>query len=590
MKFEKMSQAFVLAFLCLVILFSLTSCQEVKVISGADGKNGLDGKSAYDLAVQEGFEGTLEEWLFLLKGEDGKDGKDGERGEDGEHGLSSYELAVQDGFDGGLDEWLKSLQGEDGTSAYELAVQNGFEGTLEEWLNFLKGEKGENGERGLSAFELAVQEGFEGTLEGWLDSLKGEEGNGIVSVLKTDTNDDFDTFTITYSNGESSSVTIEKNNANDPSGGVCALIASSTPNAMPTLSTTKKTFTLPLDTLLIDSRLPGGWISITKNCSTVTWTLETSAICIYYDISNNSLLACAYNEVPEYKDYILVCAIRNNGTNNYATCSLPVTIDGNEAENETSQNEVVCWGDHSIRAVSHRGYSKGAPENTLSAYRLAKQKGFQYVECDVSFTMDGVPVLLHDETIDRTSNGSGMISGLTFDELQAFDFGSWFSADYAGEKIPSFEEFILLCRNLGLHPYIELKSGLTRERAQVLVKLVKRYGMENKVTWISASINALTYIRSCDDSARLGFIVADIGPISISDAKTLQTEHNEVFIDVLYSNLTEEKALLCLDADLALEVWTVNSSADICNLDPYVTGVTSDYLIAGKVLCDKELE
>lgn len=71
--------------------------------------------------------------------------------------------------------------------------------------------------------------------------------------------------------------------------------------------------------------------------------------------------------------------------------------------------------EYNVLAVNHRGYSKDAPENTIPAYIMSKQKGFNYVECDVAFTKDGVAVLLHDSTIDRTSNGSGSISSMTYE-------------------------------------------------------------------------------------------------------------------------------------------------------------------------------
>ena len=78
-----------------------------------------------------------------------------------------------------------------------------------------------------------------------------------------------------------------------------------------------------------------------------------------------------------------------------------------------------------VLSVNHRGYSAIAPENTLPAYRLSKEKGFRYVETDVSFTSDGVPVLLHDASIDRTSDGTGKIAEMTFEQVRQYDFGSW---------------------------------------------------------------------------------------------------------------------------------------------------------------------
>lgn len=93
-----------------------------------------------------------------------------------------------------------------------------------------------------------------------------------------------------------------------------------------------------------------------------------------------------------------------------------------------------------------------------------------------SFTSDGVPVCLHDSSIDRTSNGTRNIKDLTFNSVRGFDFGSWKSDKYTGEKIPSFEEFILLCKNIGLHPYIELKSSDNYSEQQIknLVDIVKK--------------------------------------------------------------------------------------------------------------------
>ena len=119
----------------------------------------------------------------------------------------------------------------------------------------------------------------------------------------------------------------------------------------------------------------------------------------------------------------------------------------------------------------------------------AKEKGFDMAECDVTFTKDGVGVLLHDDTINRTSNGSGKISELTLEEARQYDFGSWKSSEYAGEQIPTFEEFIKLCKYLAIHPYIEIKAGATQENVASLVTTVTRAGMLDRVTWISFDVN-----------------------------------------------------------------------------------------------------
>lgn len=91
--------------------------------------------------------------------------------------------------------------------------------------------------------------------------------------------------------------------------------------------------------------------------------------------------------------------------------------------------------DANVKAVIHRGYSLTAPENTFPAYTLAIEKGVSYVECEMLFTSDNVPVLLHDTTIDRTSNGTGAISELTLSYVKGLDFGSWKDVKYANTNI-----------------------------------------------------------------------------------------------------------------------------------------------------------
>ncbi len=244
-----------------------------------------------------------------------------------------------------------------------------------------------------------------------------------------------------------------------------------------------------------------------------------------------------------------------------------------------------------VKGINHRGYID-APENTLSAYKLSKQKGFKYVVCDLSFTLDGVPVLLHDTTIDRTSNGTGNINKLTFEYVRTYDFGSWKSTKYSNEKIPSFEEFILLCRNLGLHPYISIKDYevYSQEQIEQLVDIVKKYGMKGKVTWISFSANYLNYIKNYDNQARLGVVVGPVNENTILTANTLKTDQNEVFIDACLNDIDNTAIELCIDADIPLEIWAVFTERQIKSSHPYISGFTSDTLNASKILLTNSLK
>ena len=281
-------------------------------------------------------------------------------------------------------------------------------------------------------------------------------------------------------------------------------------------------------------------------------------------------------------------------------------IDGIKAEfvnvnssnnNGTSSN--VASNENMV-SINHRGWHQ-APENTLSAYRESYLHGFKFVECDVQFTKDGIPVLLHDDTIDRTSNGSGNVSQMTYAELLEYDFSyddndnvNDFSA-YRGEKIPTFEEFIQLCKTLDLCPYIEIKGSITDAQAKELIKIVANANMNDKVSYLSFSGDALSKVASYCPTARIVWVITDtnatkIASTNIPFAKTnLMTGQNQVVFDIWYTLATQEVVDVVSAENIPLEVWTINDINAIYNLHPYVSGVTSDYLNAKQILIDAEL-
>lgn len=240
-----------------------------------------------------------------------------------------------------------------------------------------------------------------------------------------------------------------------------------------------------------------------------------------------------------------------------------------------------------IKSVNHRGYNSVAPENTLPAYVLSKKHGFRYVETDVSFTSDNVPVLLHDASIDRCSDGTGLIYDMTYADVLQYDFGSWKSASYAGTKIASFDDFMALCRGLGLHPYIELKVSTHFTQAQIesLVPIVKKYGMLRNVTWISFSADYLGYISNIDPYTRLGYLSNAFTSAELTVCDSLKTATNEVFMDAKKTELTDAVMQTFIDADIPVEAWTVDAESELLTLNPYISGFTSNLLVSGDVIC-----
>jgi len=125
-----------------------------------------------------------------------------------------------------------------------------------------------------------------------------------------------------------------------------------------------------------------------------------------------------------------------------------------------------------IKVVAHRGVKMKAPENTLPAIQLAIDMGYNYVEIDVRYTKDGVPVLLHDETLDRTTDGAGPLKEHTLEQIKKLDAGAWFdSTKYAGTRIPTLEEALAAMQGkIGL--YLDQKEAPDA----ATIALLRQYG------------------------------------------------------------------------------------------------------------------
>ena len=242
--------------------------------------------------------------------------------------------------------------------------------------------------------------------------------------------------------------------------------------------------------------------------------------------------------------------------------------------------------EYDLKSINHRGYTNIAPENTLPAFILSKRYGFDMVETDVQFTSDNVPVILHDTTINRTArNADGTelssdvaINSITFSDSQDYDFGIWKGSQYAGTKLPKFEDFIILCKQLGLHAYIELKNDVQYTEEQILsvIAIVKKYDMVENCTWISFSYIPLTVVKRNSPYSRIGFIVSTISEKRITEAKFLRTQYNETFIDANVANLTSELIALVKASGIPLETYGVTTETGMLALDDYISGVTAD--------------
>jgi glycerophosphoryl diester phosphodiesterase len=128
------------------------------------------------------------------------------------------------------------------------------------------------------------------------------------------------------------------------------------------------------------------------------------------------------------------------------------------------------------RVIGHRGAAAYAPENTIEGIHTAADMDVEWVELDVKLTKDQVPIIFHDETLDRTTNGSGNVAETDYEDIKQLEAGSWYGDSFTGIKIPTLEEAVdaLLERNLGLNLEIKPCPGREKETAEVALDMLSQ--------------------------------------------------------------------------------------------------------------------
>jgi len=166
------------------------------------------------------------------------------------------------------------------------------------------------------------------------------------------------------------------------------------------------------------------------------------------------------------------------------------------------------------RIIAHRGGGGLAPENTLAAIRTGAQRGFAGVEFDVMLSADAVPLLIHDETLERTTNGRGAVSSMTWADLAVLDAGSWFGIAFAGEPLTRYVDAARLCVDLGLWANVEIKPapGFERETGRIVAAASSALWRNAPLAPLlsSFSVAALEAAREAAPSAALGLLVETV--------------------------------------------------------------------------------
>ncbi len=233
----------------------------------------------------------------------------------------------------------------------------------------------------------------------------------------------------------------------------------------------------------------------------------------------------------------------------------------------------------STKCVAHLGMIGYAPRNTMPAFQLARRAGFRECVLNTNDTKDGMIVALHNDTIDETSNGTGHVFDMTLAELRQYDFGGWFSDVYKGEPIPLVAEVLAFMAKSGMRPVLRLSSHFTGDKKRylhLLFDMVQQYGLLGRCTAKGFSKQVLCELSQiAGNGLRYGYCCSDFDE---ADARWMRTLGDDVYLDVLYRNITERHVQTALRNGAAIEAWIINDFEGIVRLaEMGVTGFTTDF-------------
>ncbi len=242
--------------------------------------------------------------------------------------------------------------------------------------------------------------------------------------------------------------------------------------------------------------------------------------------------------------------------------------------------------------VAHRGASGHAPEHTIPSYKLGEEMKGDYIEIDLQMTKDGELIAMHDESVDRTTNGTGLVKDYTLEEIKQLDAGSWFNEkypekakkSYEGLQVPTLEE-VIQAFGKDARYYIETKSpevypGMEKELLRVLEKynLTGVNERSSKVLIQSFSKESLLKMEDLNPNLPLVQLISYKEQATISDEELNELTEYAVGVGMSYTKIDEDYVQQVRNAGLHIHPYTVNEKEDMERLlDWGVTGMFTNY-------------
>jgi glycerophosphoryl diester phosphodiesterase len=223
--------------------------------------------------------------------------------------------------------------------------------------------------------------------------------------------------------------------------------------------------------------------------------------------------------------------------------------------------------------IAHRGASGRAPENTMAAFRRAVELGAGFIETDLQLTRDARFVTLHDKTLDRTTNGHGLVQKQSLAELRQLDAGMWFDREFMGEKIPTLEEVLALAQERDVVFYLEIKYDAAWGMHHALVAALRSAENAARTIVISFDRSTLDSLRRLDAGMMMGLLIED-GTV---DGVKTALEVGARQLCPRANLVTAELVKKAHEVDLQIVPWTVNAPEEMRSLITLgVNGIMTD--------------
>lgn len=230
-----------------------------------------------------------------------------------------------------------------------------------------------------------------------------------------------------------------------------------------------------------------------------------------------------------------------------------------------------------MKVYAHRGYSGKYPENTMLAFRKAAESGCDGIELDVQLTKDGTVVVIHDEKIDRTTDGTGYVKDYTYEELKKFDADKVRGGKDGFQPIPTFDEYCAWVKDQDLVTNIEIKTGVYyyEDLEEKTLELVKKYGLEKKVFFSSFNHMSLVRLQKLAPDIPCGALLEHVG---LGNAGYYCDRYGFALYHPGCNGMTDEVVENCKKYGIKINVWTVNDMATLEKMyDWECDGVFSNY-------------